>query len=570
MGKKSYELYNGRLFAKLNKEEQELVKNLHYHETMGRADPVYFAENHLGLTLHKNQKNYLRETDPVWIENNPEYVEEYNKTHKDQIRTGHKNILNPSNRWGKTVVIAIKHIRHNYYKFGVGGSASVWEDTRYQTLGLSPHSAQIEACYNYILDILHNRFAVIPYGEDGEPDVTLPKKSNKCQIDFYVSHNTQRREIKFKGNAAFFGATTGDDQGSGIQGRPFGYISYDECVLSHHLREELFGRIFSRTMDWNAPIDLVSTADDNAKGQQYYYHLVRNADKGENEWYIKHGILDDNTFIDPKLREAAKAKLLAEDPIKYRQVVLGQFVPSGTKAFDIDTVENMWDKKIPKPLRKDLPYPAHADHLYVGSVDWGFADTGDPTIIKFFDIFTKPYQLVYSLKIQGGNPVACLGTLKALYEHYMKPKIIMDTSALGGTIIKKMLRDMDVKTYDFTGHGGDKADAMFRLKLLLSKDRKPRFEKDKIIEENPNYGGLKSYYIPEMEDQLAAYELEDKKLEQDHVIVLMQFAWFMHKQGKITEPKTYHILRGNKISALKTPTYGYPTPKGQPVNQPSS
>ena len=542
---KPYSLQNKKTFKRLNEEEKEFTRNINYHETLGRADPVYFAERHLGLTLHQGQKNYLRFSDPLWILAHPKEVAEFNATHKNRVGTGHKNILNPSNRWGKTVVIAVKHIRSNYYKLGINGTTPVWLATRYQTLGISPHSSQIDAVYNYIIDILQGRFPIIPYSEDGSVNPHSPKRPNKCNIDFYLSNNKSKRMVEFKDHTYFYGASTGEDQGGSLAGKPYGYISYDECVLSHHLRDELFGRIFSRTMDWNAPIDLVSTADVDAPSQQFFYHLVRNADKGENEWYIQHGVLDDNIFLDENAREGAKKKLLEEDPQRYLQVVEGKFISSGTKAFDGASIDNIWTTDVPAPLRKDLPNPINASHEYILSVDWGFADTGDPTIIVAFDISTYPYELVYHLAVQGGNPTICLGTLQALSHHFNSPDIIMDTNALGGVIIKKMLKDIGIKVYDFTSHGGEKADAMFRLKILLLDNRQEVLENGNIVEKNPNYGGLRSYYIPKMEDQLSAYELEDKRLEQDYVIVLMQFAWYTHKRSKIKETKTYTIGKRN-------------------------
>lgn len=546
---KPYSKTNRKIFEDLSDSEKEWARNLQYHEKMGRMDPVYFAEKHLGLTLHQGQKDYLRFSDPIYIKYHPEEVKQWNDTHRSKIGSGHKNILNPANRWGKTVTIAVKHIRYAYYKIPIQEVPSVWEGMRYQTLDISPHSTQVDACFNYILDILHSRLPIYPYGSNGQPDPSKRKVNNKCRIDFYTSHNSQKRQITYKTNSYFYGASTGEDQGASLAGKPFGYISYDECVQSHHLHEELFGRIFSRTMDWNAPVDLVSTADDQAKSQQYFYHLVRNADKGENDWWIMHGKLDDNVFIPKEILEESKQKLLKEDPLRYRQVVLGEFVPSNTKAFDIDTIENIWDKNIPEPLRRDLPNPVLAHSEYVGSVDWGFSDTGDPTIFTFFDVTTMPYKLVYHLVIQGGNPTACLGTLYGLWNHFNKAKIVMDTNAMGGIIIKKMIKDMSREmfndVYDFTSHGGEKEDAIFRLKLLLSEGRKMVIEDGKIIEKNPNYGGIRSYYIAKLEDQLASYELEDKKLEQDFVVCLYQMAWYMAKRNRNQGTKTFIITRNN-------------------------
>src|SRR3990167_9037512 len=81
----------------------------------GREDPVYFAENFLGMELYPEQK--------VWLRNSTKPI----------------NILDPGNRWGKSCVIAIKHIWfHFYQKTGAGLNRD--EMGQYMTCNLAPHS----------------------------------------------------------------------------------------------------------------------------------------------------------------------------------------------------------------------------------------------------------------------------------------------------------------------------------------------------------------------------------------------------------------------------------------------
>lgn len=517
----------------MNPEEQELIQEIYKHEKLGFEDPVYFAEWHLGICLHDGQKAWLRNADPVY---NP--------------KTTRKNLLLPSNRWGKTVVLAVRHIRFDYYKIGLEGNDDIVKDARYATLDLSPHSAQITSCYNYILDILQNKFPTFQRDEQGNILLDKPKVANKCRIgDFYAGHNSTKNQIYFNNNTMFAGLSTGEDMGASAQGKTYGLITYDECVLSHHLQDELFGRIFSRTFDLNAPIDLVSTFDVDGKSQQYLFHLLRGSIKGENEWSHHLGIMDENIFIPAHHREDAKKKLLAEDPLKYRQVVLGEAISSSRKCFPPQAIEQIWEMSFPRPGREmPLPLPGH---LYLISVDWGFADQGDPTVMMVFDYSVFPYRIVYHEKLQGASPTTAFATLQIIKHHFFDATVIMDTNSLGGVVIKKLLRSMGVKSYDFDAHGGDKGEALIQTQLCLQQGRKVRTEGDKIIEENPDFGGLRSYYIKELEEQLADYEIEDEKLVQDFVVVLYQGLWWIKKKRNPQQTKVFNVSNtGGRITPV--------------------
>jgi len=509
------------------------ILELREHEQSGYADPVYFAEWHLGLTLHEGQKTWLRKSDPIW-----------NK------KTTRKNLLTPSNRWGKTVALAIKHIRFNYYKIGFEGELHIVRHARYYTLDISPHSAQIDSCYNYIIDILHSRFPAYQKNSDGTLILDKPKITNNCRIpNFFESHNQTKHQIQFSNLSSFFGASTGEDMGASLAGKTYGYLSYDECVLSHHLQDELFGRIFSRSFDLNAPIDLVSTFDMEGKSQQFLFHLLRGAMKGENEWTYHLGVMDENIFIPQKAREEKKESLRKENYSMYRQVVLGEAVTSSIKCFTPEMIEQIWERSLPRPSTQNIPIPLPG-HIYLISADWGFAEQGDPTVMFVFDYTSYPYRLVYHEKLTGVSPTNAFATLQVLKRNFNDALVIMDTNALGGVLIKKLLADMGVKTYDFDAHGGDKGEAIIQTQLVLQDGRKSRLDGDKLIEDNPDFGGLRSYYIKELEEQLSDYEIDDKHLTQDFVVALYQGLWWLRKRYRAQDIKTFYISNtGGRINA---------------------
>lgn len=504
----------------LNRQQQGEALEIIDALDRGYKDPVFFCEYFLGIPLHAGQERWLRNSDPVA---NP--------------ASTLKNILAPCNRWGKTMVESAKHIRFNFYKIGADRKSDLraLKELRYATLDLSPHSNQVQALYNYIFDILHDRFVI------QLPDGT--RTTNKCKIkSFFVSKNDSKNRIQFSNHSEFFGASTGEDSGASLAGRQFGLITYDECVFSHHLRMELPARIMSRTIDFNAPIDLVSTFDAEAKSQQYYFGLVRKGMKGQNEWYTQVGTFSDNKFIPEATIKSAADKIRGEDFNKYRQVFLGEAVAASGKVFAPEVVENIFRPGIE-------PREPGYGRKYLISVDWGGSDQGDPTVMLVLDCTMHPFYIVHHEAMQGGSPSIQFSILKHLQERYNNAKIIMDTAALGGVVIKKLLSEMGVVTMDFNA-SGKKADAVFQLSYALSFMRKPIVTAEGVREGNPDFGLIRSYYIPDLEEQLGAYEVDDTKLTQDWVSALYQACWYLLKKNIDDSSKTYLLARSRKLSTI--------------------
>ena len=66
---------------------------------------------------------------------------------------------------------------------------------------------------------------------------------------------------------------------------------------------------------------------------------------------------------------------------------------------------------------------------------------------------------------------------------------------------------------------------------------------------------MRSYYIQELEEQLADYEVDDKKLTQDFVVALYQAIWWLEKKLAVQKPKTFTI---NRAGGSINPYYANP------------
>jgi hypothetical protein len=541
MGRKTdIERLKGKALEKgLTKEQKELLADIR----IGRKDPIFFAESLLGLELHDGQKLWLWMTTRTQMEKafelglklhdeqrklwtSREEFDELLRKNPDFL----KNILVPSNRWGKTFTTTVKHLWYNFYKIGARGSFENIAKTRCGTLNLSPHSNQCQAGFEYVLDILFSRFTYTINGES---------KVNKCRIsNFYASDNSQKRIVLFRNGTFYKAVPTGEDQASSLAGNPYLYISYDECAQSLHLKAELPAKIMSRLIDYGGPLDLVSTPEVDKPSHQYFFHISKLGLKFDDGWFTLIGKLMDNVFLNPKEVEKIAGSIKSTDPVKYRQVVYGEFVTTGKKMFDQILIERLWDEFSPQ-----IP---QYEHKYLVWADWGFSDTGDPTVFYVIDYTPKirggitvknEYRIAYREAIKGGSPFTVLTRAKMLQREWNGAKFGHDSSSMGGVMIKKMLMEMGMpEVIDFSATG-DKADMLFCLIVTMSEGRRSKIDEEgKIVEENPNFGRLRSYYIPELEEQMGNYQynpdkgVTDKKLEQDDVMCLGMAIWWLERK----------------------------------------
>ena len=469
-----------------------------------------------------------------------------------------KNILVPSNRWGKTLVTSIKHLWFNFYKIGVTGDPDHIRATRCGTLNLSPHSNQCQAAYEYILDILFDKFtySVMEPNPDFTPGSALPEKIrvskvNKCLIgDFYIGDNRQWRQINFKNGTSFRAIPTGEDQASSLAGMRFLYISYDECAQSLHLKAELPAKIMSRLIDFGGSMDLISTPEVDKPSHQYFYHLAKLGLKGEDGWFTLIGNLMDNTFLGEAERDAVANAIRMTDPAKYRQVVYGEFVTTGKKMFDSLLIERLWDEEGPR-------FPV-LDRQYILWADWGFADTGDPTVFYVLD-FTpvrvpdgkggtfeakNRYRVVYREAIRGGSPFTVLARFRMLQREWNARYTGHDSGNMGGVMVKKMLLEMGMHDLIDFSATGDKGDMLFCLLVVMSDGRRVEYGPEgEVLDRNPEFGRLRSYHIPELEEQLGNYQynpdkgVTDKRIEQDDVMALGMPIWYLERKHNKTQVK---------------------------------
>lgn len=539
------------LVSTIDKESKARFVELLRMEKRGREDIIYFSEEMLGVPLNNYQKRWLsRTTTPrsKWMEKFGEAIDDIGG-----FLFG-SNISAIGNQSGKTVGIAIKHIWFNKYKIGMELDKKLINTAHFSTLNISPHSRQTRACYQHVEDILGGKFII---DEEGKKRLNILSPLMK---DFLVGSNVNLGEHRFANKSIMYSVSTGADQASSLAGAQFGYISYDECSQSLHLKEELGAKILSRLIKYGSCLDLIATPEVDSPSHQYYLHIVRMGIKGVDGWWALTGMgMDDNKFISKEQRERAKATLLATDKKRYRQVVKGEFITSGKRFFDSSEIENMWRL----PGKQDCK----RNGKYLLVADWGFSDSGDESVFMILDYtnfcVNGKILLVNHESIKGGSPQMQFSLLRTLYDQYTwydddgvtahYPTFLTDAQGLGGVVIKKLLVLLKPKSFDI-----DKDEALFITKNAMSKGRDYiESEVDgAIIEKNPEYGIIRSYYIDELNEQLGSYHIEDKKLTTDFTMTLMMgVSYIIKKFGAISQTKVnFNPLRGYEVSINRSNT----------------
>jgi len=434
-----------------------------------------------------------------------------------------------ANQVGKTVAIAVFHIWMNYYKKGFGGDPEMIDKARYETLNLSPIARQSKEAFRYVEEILNSRFS---WEEEGKRYI------NDCKIDFFIGKNEMVGRVDFKNNSSLFCLSTSEDQGAGIAGKQFAAITYDECVQSHHLEDELGARIFSRTAKYSGWVGLIATPDDLAKSQQYWFHLYTDAEKAmvedsEPEWYLVKGLYDENIFIPKEKREEYKTRLKRLSPARYSQVIKGKFLEATDAMFSLQMIQGLWNGKT-EPTKPVEFLSDGTKKEYVLIIDWGVADAGDETVMVVADVTDlESVEVVHAYSKQGGDPVELMAMAGYLIMEFFNCPVMMDATEMGGTIFKKMMSKFKPIAYG----QGNKPDALTYLKMMMQENVRRNLTKD----EKCATGKIKSYYLPKLERQLASYKLDDKRIKQDWVMVLAMLAWYVEKYKKANRAKTFNL-----------------------------
>lgn len=471
----------------------------------GKTDIVFFAWYFLGLKLHPGQIRIIRNA------------------------TGMVNVIVSGNRFGKTVLIAVRHIWFCFYKIGWDASSGeAWSKVRYRTVALAPDGKILSLDFDTIMAIMTSRFVISPKGS--------PVVTNKCRLGWWIEtdrcRTTPNPFISFQDSTGILFYSTSDDKGTKAQGDFFGYGSYDEGGRSHWLQLELEQNLGPRFSELNAPMDLVSTPAVDSPSLGYHYDIFQKGLRGEDGFKSFEGSAYENVYL-PKHYFEREEERLRGNPI-IEQVLNGKFVFAGSALYPLDEIQAAKDASL------DASVGYQDGHKYVVGIDTALGD--DEFVITVLDVTEAPYRVVRLLGAKGASKSqdVHLADLIGIVEHYRRGynlKICLETwngeAKSFYQLMPTWMQNITKCWGSFQPHkpsgrahraaqgntAARKADILVALRKVLSR------------------GDLKIPNDSELIKQLSVYREDDTRLQTDRVISLALACW-LATDGK---PKVTNI-----------------------------
>ena len=460
--------------------------------------------------------------------------------HPGQVRwlknsTKRINILRPGNKYGKSLIGAVKHIYHLYLKWNMWGmyrTYSEWWSLKYDTLNFGPGYEQAREIPRMVRDIVQGAIFIPPIFQPHYGSTNQSLLKDWFITDDKVDSISMPHLKTYNGSSLL--VRSYDDMGAAFKMKGIAYVSGDEVADIRELWTFTNGTLLPRGVAYpNFSIDYYGTPQPDGLD---YIRMIEMADenmktenwKEEGLFYHQRGSMLDNPFLN---KQTVQDIMSISDPEMRRQIIEGDHVETGTKYFGFERVMNAIDKDW-KPIHEGIP-----GRRYVVSADFAGGDskTADFTVIQVIDATEEPYRVVFMSRHRGSEiPIPMQYKLvEEIYFRFKNPslecKLIIDASALGGKNAQAFLKHLNPITYDVKQVL--KAEMLATLKIVLDGGQSDTFKRDveyitggngTKIEKNPTWGLLKIPNVPEYYQELSNYRLNDEKIKTDIVMSLAQ------------------------------------------------
>lgn len=412
--------------------------------------------------------------------NNWKYFEEYilnHQSHEGQLdfllNSIHKeNLLHAGNGFGKTDIIAKKHIKFVLKHF---------DNAEYKTLNAAITSDQSQLVMERIKKISEN--SPILKGWFINSVVKYPN----AQIRYSNGAITEFKTTKKKGEA--------------IEGKEYGYISVDEIALERHLEFLRETILLPRLRAYNdSQLDFFATP----KGQNAFYRIAMDIQRKGG--YVRAGSSYENPYIDHKLLDYYK-KSWTQNRIE--QVIYGKF---------IDSSEAMFAGRIDSILCEDDTITDDIDKNYEYIEGWDLArgrkgSNSDQTVgfrlqkiskDKYIITNRWQFQLPWTQKSRENVTTHIYQPNSSVEEEIRRrqkesnSKVFIDSTG-AGDVLWEIIADI-AKPVNFAGSNKDKL--LDNLQAVMDS------------------GMIQTQYIPELIDEMTTYTRNDTGLDTDNLMAL--------------------------------------------------
>lgn len=432
------------------------------------TDPVLFANTFLPKKPHKGQVEWLKSsTAPI-------------------------NTLVPGNRWGKSTIIAEKHIWKNVFKHGVvARTREEWKRAEYETISVAMSADQAMIVFKEAKALL---------------------KDSPLRVFVKAMRSTPFPHIIFA-NGAVFHCRSAHDDGKYIDGHAYRYLSIDEAGWISQLKSLMTNVIVMR-LAGGGEIDLIGTP----KGYNDLYFYYERGQRKTPGYYSQRGSIYDNPYLPREDIEMRDRLLASADPKIRRQVLEGEFVDFSGLAFTRDQRDNAFDPE----MAHWEPYKE--GHKYVTA--WDLGRQTDFTVGGVLDVTTKPWRLVSFTRLNKVAWEEIYATIDRVTKEYRCKFARIDATGPQGDVIEEEMTKRGISVDPFkTSTRAQKLDIINGLQSALDEGRQVTGSisimddsghmSDHPVLEEPgegNWGMLRLPTITQLMDEMGIYSIDDKAI----------------------------------------------------------
>ena len=431
-------------------------------------DPVLFAKEFLEIEPHPGQMKWL------WNSTKPE------------------NALHIGNRWGKSLVQAIKILHRCFFKIRDSKYDNI---DKYEAVNASITQDQAQIIFDNVLRLI---------------------KENPL-LEMFVKDikSTPFPHIIF-GNGAIFWARSTQRRGEYLLGHDYDYFNFDEVAFELHPEYVVDQVIMMRLADRAGMLDYTSTP----KGKNWFYKKCCELKKNPKIGYVQNGDSRENPHIS---QEYLERKLKSLSSSKIEQNIKGLFIDDANQVIKEEYIRNAMTSS------SGLSGP-NPGHRYCHG--WDLARKRTFTVGITLDITQKPYQLVAFERFQR-EWKDVYAAIRQKHKEY-GGEVIIDSTGLGDVVLAE-LSDIKPRGFNFGERGG-----------------KAKSELIANLEQMHALGNIAYPYIEQIEEDGEVWTLQDElrsfywdsNQECDAVMALALALWLVREGEKsplILSPKVERL-----------------------------
>lgn len=399
------------------------------------------------------------------------------------------NTLVPGNRWGKSTVIAMKHIWKCVFRVGQTPAQRLRGDG-YETISVAMSADQAGIVFR-------------------EAKLLLQSKTLRPLVKEF--RTSPFPHIVFR-NGSVMHCRSAHDDGKYIDGHAYRYLSIDEAGWIQTLRFLMTNVILMR-LAGGGEVDLIGTP----KGYNDLYFYFERGQREVKGYYAQRGSIYDNPFLPKEDIQMRDALLASADPKVREQVLFGDFVDFTGLAFTRDQRDNAFDPTLPHHVKR------LDGHKYV--VAWDLGRTTDFTVGIVLDITVRPWVMVSYTRLNRVAWEEIYATIGRVAEDYGIRWSVIDATGPQGDVIEEELtkRGIQVDGYKSTTKAL-KMDLINGLQNALDEGR-PAVGEHEQKDEHGNvfmvpdlappgtgWGALRLPCVTQLMDEIGVYAFDDKDI----------------------------------------------------------